>query len=110
MPKDEIPPGFLVHVQEKGWMEENGMQLWIKKVWERHPGGLTKNKACLVYGMFKAHLVEPVNKRLKDINTDVAVIPDGLISQLQPLSVSINKPFRGICGQTGWLVKQIICS
>ena len=94
MPKEEIPPGVVVHVHEKGWMEENGMYLWIKNVWENRPGGLLKKKACLVYDMFKAHLVEPVKKRLEDINTDVAIIPGGLTSQLQPLDVSINKPFK----------------
>ena len=39
MPKDEIRPGVLVHVHEKGWMDENGIQLWIK-VWKCHPGDL----------------------------------------------------------------------
>ena len=51
-----------------------------------------KNKACLIYDMFKAHLVEPVKwELLSNINTDVAIIPR---SQLQPLDVSINKPFK----------------
>ena len=95
MPKEEIPHGVLVNVHEKGWMEENGMHhLWIEKVWESRPGGLLQTKACLVYDMFKAHLVEPVKKRLKDINTDVAIIPGGLTNQLQPLDVSLNKPFK----------------
>ena len=90
MPKDEIPPEV---VHEMGWMDENGMQLWIK-VWKCRPGGLIRKKACLVYDMFKAHLVETVKKELEDINTDVAIIPGGLTNQLQPLDVSINKPFK----------------
>lgn len=73
-------------------MEEKGMQVWITKVWEHRPGGLTKTKACLVYNMFKAHLVESVKNKLKTINTDIAIIPGGLTSQLQPLDVS--KPFN----------------
>ena len=85
-------PGVLVHVHEKGWMDENGMQLWIK-VW-KCPGGLIKNIAYLVYDMFKAHLVKPVKKELNDINTDVAIILGGLTNQLQPLDVSISKPFK----------------
>ena len=94
MPKEEIPPGMLVHVHEKGWMEEHGMKLWINKVWECRPGGLTRKKACLVYDSFKTHLMDSIKKKLKDMNTDVAVIPGGLTSQLQPLDVSINKPFK----------------
>ena len=95
MPKETIPPGVLVHVQEKGWMDEKGMKLWIEKIWERHPGGLIKKKACLVYNMFKTHLMESIRRKLKLVNTDVALIPAGLTGQLQPLDVSINKAIQG---------------
>ena len=94
MPKEDIPPGVLVHVHEKGWMDEQGMLLWIEKVWECRPGHLLRKKACLVYDMFKSHLMESVKNKLRKGNTDVAIIPGGLTSQLQPLDVSINKPFK----------------
>ena len=32
MPKEKIPEGIVVHVHEKGWMDENGMKLWIVPV------------------------------------------------------------------------------
>ena len=54
---------------------------------------LPKTKLAL-YDMFKAHLVKAVKNRLKDLNTNVAIIPCGLTNQLQPLNVSINKPFK----------------
>lgn len=94
MPKETIPPQVLVHVHEKGWMDENGMKIWIDKVWKCRPGGLLKPKSLLCYDMFKAHLVDSIKKRLEDHNTDVAIIPAGLTSQLQPLDVSLNKPFK----------------
>lgn len=94
MPKEDIPPGVLVHVHEKGWMDEEGMLLWTRKVWECRPGYLLRKKACLVFDMFKSHLMDSIKKKLSQGNTDVAVIPGGLTSQLQPLDVSINKPFK----------------
>ena len=91
MPREDIPSEILVHFHDKGWMYENGMKLWIQKVWETRPGGLLKKNACLVYDCLKYHLMESIKKKLKDRNTDVALIPTGLTSQLQPLDVSNNK-------------------
>jgi hypothetical protein len=36
----KIPQGIVVHIQEKGFMDESGMRLWLKKVWAKHPGDL----------------------------------------------------------------------
>ena len=43
-PKDKFPPGAVVHHHPKGWMDAEGMKLWIKKVWSSRPGGLLRNK------------------------------------------------------------------
>lgn len=80
MPKEQIPPGVLVHVCGEGWMEEEGMLLWIKKVCKCRPGHLAKKKACLVYDMFKAHLMDSIKKKLAEGNTDFATIPGGFRS------------------------------
>ena len=85
MPKEHIPSGVVVHVHQK---DQEGMLLWV---WECRPGQLLRKKACLVYDMFKAHLMDSIKKTLSEGNTDTAIIPGGLTSQLQPL---INKPFK----------------
>ncbi len=41
MPKEKIPEGIVVHVHEKGWMDENGMKLWIV------PRKLVSSMTCL---------------------------------------------------------------
>ena len=45
--------------------------------------------------MFRSHITENSKARLSRTNMDIAVIPGGLTSLLQPLDVSLNKPFKG---------------
>jgi len=44
---------------------------------------------------FKAHVTESTKRLVTKLKTHLAVIPGGLTSQLQPLDVSVNKPFKG---------------
>ena len=44
---------------------------------------------------FKAHVTESTKRLASKLKTHLAVIPGGLTSQLQPLDVSVNKPFKG---------------
>ena len=95
MPKEKFPKGVVVHVHQKGWMDERGVLIWLEKVWSLRSGALTKKPALLVWDQFRAHLTELVKEALKrDHQTTPAVIPGGLTSMLQPLDVSLNKPFK----------------
>lgn len=93
LPKIKFPPGILVHVQEKGWMDEQGVKLWLRQIWDRRPGNFN-NRSLLVWDMFRSHLTDKVKQDLKDTRTQAAVIPGGLTSILQPMDVSLNKPFK----------------
>ena len=92
--REKMPPGVLVHCQSKGWMDEDGIMLWLHKVWDTRPGALLKKKSLLVWDQFRAHKTNKVKEKLKDINAKQAVIPGGLTSILQPLDVVLNKPFK----------------
>jgi len=35
LPKDVIPRAIYVHVHSKGWMDGEGMKLWLEKVWSK---------------------------------------------------------------------------
>ena len=94
MPKDKFPSGVLVHVHEKGWMDEAGTKKWLDVVWGRRHGGLKNEKSMLVWDCFSAHLVDSLKRRTKVHNTAMVVIPGGLTSVLQPLDVSLNKPMK----------------
>ena len=44
---------------------------------------------------FKAHVTESTKRLATKLKTHLAAIPGGVISQLQPLDISVNKPFKG---------------
>ena len=78
-------------VHDKGWMDKNGMKIWIEKVWSKCPGGLLKKPALLVLDQFREHITEATKKRFKEEKTHLAVIPGGLTrtsSLFPPLSSS----------------------
>ena len=56
-PKYEFPAGVVVHNHPKGWMEENGVKIWIEKVWRARPGGLANTQSLLVWDSFSANSV-----------------------------------------------------
>ena len=56
--------------------------------------GMLKKPALIVWDQFRAHRTNPVIQKMAQLKTKVAVIPGGLTSQMQPLDVSLNKPFK----------------
>ncbi|KAG7168423.1 hypothetical protein Hamer_G002466, partial [Homarus americanus] len=37
---EKLPNGIHVIVQPKGWMDGEGVKVWLDKVWSKRPGGL----------------------------------------------------------------------
>jgi len=56
--------------------------------------GLERRRSLLVFDSFEAHMTDRVKRALKRENMNLAVIPSGLTSILQPLDISLNKPFK----------------
>lgn len=106
-PKDKFPPGVVVHHHPKGWMDADGIKLWIQKVWRFRPGGMVGTRSLLVWDSFRAHLVDPVKRALHRNDTEMAVIPGGLTSVVQPLDVCLKKPFKDRLREkwTTWMVE-----
>jgi hypothetical protein len=61
----------------------------------------------LAMDAFHGHLSDRMRNRLRNKNTDLVIIPNGMITQLQPLDVSINKPLKHLVGKQcdAWLNK-----
>lgn len=94
IPNEAFPKGIVVRAQEKGWMDDELVLDWIKSVWQNRPGAMLAKRSLLVLDSFRGHLTDRVKKQLGSICTDMAVIPGGLTGVLQPLDVSINRPFK----------------
>ena len=95
IPKGEkFLPGVVINCHPKGWMDEEGIILWLKKVWDTRPGALLKKKSMLLWDQFCSHLTDTVKAKVKNLNTFQCVIPGGLTPILQPLDVVLNKPFK----------------
>lgn len=95
LPKNaKFPIGVIVRAQQKGWMDVEGVQFWMKNIWDRRPGSMRHRRSLLVWDMFSAHLENNVKSAAIREGTDMCVIPGGLTSQLQPLDVCLNKPFK----------------
>ena len=94
VPKINNHHGVVVLAQQKGWMDSEQMKVWVEKAWRRWQGGLGRRKSVLVYDAFEAHVTDTVKAAFKQETTDFTVIWGGLTSILQPLDVSLNKPFK----------------
>uniref|UniRef100_A0A6B0UZR7 Putative pogo transposable element n=1 Tax=Ixodes ricinus TaxID=34613 RepID=A0A6B0UZR7_IXORI len=66
---------------------------WITTVWGLRPRALLL-PSLLVLDSFRGHLIDSVRRKLKELRTKIAVTPGGPTSVLQPLDVSLNKPFK----------------
>lgn len=95
LPKGEpFPKDVAVRCQAQGWMTSELMVDWLKTVWLRRPGALFHLPSMLVLDSFRGHITEEVKDQCRKHDSDLVVIPGGLTSLLQPLDVSINKPFK----------------
>jgi DDE superfamily endonuclease/Tc5 transposase DNA-binding domain/Brinker DNA-binding domain len=94
IPRQTFPNGIMVRANREGWMNTDEMLWWIENIWTRR-ALLSKNpRSLLVLDSFRGHLTDPVKRRFNENNTNMAVIPGGLTSKVQPLDVAINKSFK----------------
>ena len=65
MPKIANKHGVVFAVQQKGWMDENIMKIWIEKVWRSRIGGLGRRRSLLVLDSFETHKTEQVKRSFR---------------------------------------------
>jgi DDE superfamily endonuclease len=94
IPREEFPEGVVIRANPEGWMNEEEMVWWVKNIWTKRLRRGSNPKSLLVLDSFTAHKTNAVKNRFHEKKTNLAVIPGGLTSRLQPLDVSLNKPFK----------------
>ena len=94
--KLETSSGTLVAVQKKAWMDEILMHRWIEEVLTPFTA---RRRTLLILDSFSAHMTPGTEKLLKKRNAVPIFIPGGCTSKLQPLDVSINKPFKNLLAE-----------
>ena len=81
--------------QEKAWMSERMMLLWVETVLKPYvataPPGITP---LLFLDSFKVHMMASINNAINDLGVQVIIIPPGCTGLTQPVDVGYNKPFK----------------
>jgi len=88
----KVPDGCIVAVQQKAWCDEAIMIRWINECLKVYTN---RQRSLVVLDSFRCHIMDSIKKQLRKANAELAVIPGGCTSILQPLDVSVNKPFKG---------------
>ncbi|KAL7567499.1 hypothetical protein ACA910_009512 [Epithemia clementina (nom. ined.)] len=97
---NDYPSGMILTVQGNAWMDEQGMLLWIEKVWEPFVKSRPEDDLfLLILDEFKGHTVGSVMHRLAELRTLVEIIPGGYTGKLQVMDVGINRPFKATYGE-----------
>ena len=63
-----------VRANPTGWMDEKEMIWWMENVWRRHANLSSNPRSLLVLDSFSAHRTDPVKRRFKEKNTNIAII------------------------------------
>ena len=80
-----FPTDILMWHQENGWMMHQLMFDWLENVWGWCPGALLNLPSILCLDAFQGYITNEIKNKL-------VITPAGIMSVLQPMDVSINKP------------------
>ena len=70
------------------------MKRWIIDIWRKYFYFDLKKETMLVMDDASMHKLDVIKKKINDWEISISMIPGGLTKYLQPLDVSINKPFK----------------
>jgi hypothetical protein len=77
LPKGNFPKGVLIAANEKGWINQDIMKVWVEKVWRKRIQSLFNPKSLFIMDSYRAHMTDDT-KRLVSKYSKLAIIPGGL--------------------------------
>ncbi|XP_066577521.1 pogo transposable element with ZNF domain isoform X2 [Amia ocellicauda] len=90
-----LPEALLLEAKPEGFTEEEEMEIWTSRVWQKHMDSQSGGKGMLVMDTFRTHMSDDSLAALSTANTLPAVIPAGCTSRIQPLEVCAGPVLRG---------------
>ncbi|KAH6943870.1 hypothetical protein HPB50_000201 [Hyalomma asiaticum] len=86
-----VPANVHVTASKKGWMSSDKLQEWLLRVWGPNTDDVRR---LLVLDQAPIHKTQAARDALEERETDVAYVPAGGTSILQPVDVYWNWPFK----------------
>lgn len=96
MPKEYLPSVFYIQVHEERWMDDDWTLFQVKNkiILVDTSNGFNKQSFFSLSGIpLKLIKWKKIKKKVNELK-QLVVLPGSLINQLQPLCVSIKKPFK----------------
>ena len=95
------PPGIVMEVQEKGWMNQELVHVYIERIWRPFMEEVAEDMemrkgSLLILDSFSAHKTPKIQETFQQADTNCVIVPSGCTPKVQPLDVSVNKPFKNI--------------
>uniref|UniRef100_A0A8C7FK97 Pogo transposable element derived with ZNF domain a n=1 Tax=Oncorhynchus kisutch TaxID=8019 RepID=A0A8C7FK97_ONCKI len=84
-----IPDSVFLEARPQGFTDNERLQLWLSKVWQKHVNPQAGGKGLLIMDTHHGHLADDFLAALNSSNTLPAVIPIGCSCRLQPLELCV---------------------
>lgn len=93
--KEKFLFGIVVYQNEKGWMDNDVMDLWLFRCFVKRFGGFFRqSKSFLVLDSMRAYISDVIKYRIRVIGSVSVVIFGGFIKLLQFFDIFVNRCFK----------------
>ena len=95
-----VPERFVIKTQEKAWIDQRLIHVWVEDIWLKHtkamPEKLAFENLLLTFDAFSAHKTDEIQGKLIEKKANILMIPPGSTSKSQSMDICISKSFKAI--------------